>query len=183
MSVAIIAGLFGLFGTIIGAGLTTLTAKQTADRSERRAREEARRQEFRSVVIGFASTLLEQRRAAASYYNKLGSNSDVRAAAGGEAYRTRVAVQSAYYELLLTTDDPETINFASLCMEAVTKIREGESQETVDDNHQKTQFYLGNMIAAARKAQPGAFEGFGGPGRIAGDQGQVPVEEARTPTF
>src|ERR1022692_1418501 len=141
MSVAIIAGLFGLFGTIIGAGLTTWTAKQTADRSERRAREETRRQEFRSVVTRFASTLLDHRRAAANYYNNRNSNSEIRAAVGEEAYRTRAATLSAYYELLLSTDDSETIHFASLCMEAVSKIDKDASQEVVDDSHQKAQSY------------------------------------------
>ena len=116
--------------------------------------------------------LLEHRRAAANYYNNRGSNPDVRAAAGEEAYRTRVAAQSAYYELLLTTDDPETIRLASTCMEAVSKIQEGENQETVDDNHQKTQFYVRDMIAAARKAQPGwTLEWDGGSVGVTDDQG------------
>lgn len=120
------------------------------------------------------------RRAAANFYNNRRSSSDIRAAIGEKAYRTRVAAQSAYYELLLTTDDPETIHIASLCMGAVTKIDESEGQETIDDNHQKSQLYLGDMIAAARKVQSGAFEGLG---RIADDQGLAPVKEARNLTF
>jgi hypothetical protein len=155
MIVAIIAGLFGLFRTIIGAGLTTWTAKQTADRSESRAREEARRQEFRSVVVRFSSILLDHRRAVANYYNNRESDSNIRAVIGEEAYRTRAATLSVYHELLLSTDDPETIRLASLCLEAVSEIRKDASQETVDDNHQKIQSYLGDMIAAARNAQPG----------------------------
>jgi len=155
MGVAIIAGLFGLFGTIVGAGLTTWTANRTTDRSERRTREETRRLEFRSVVVRFASTLLDHRRAAANYYNNRGSKADIKAAAGEESYRTRAATMSAYYEVLLSTDDPETIRLATLCLEAVSRIRDPEGETTVDDNHQKALLYLGEMIAAARKAQPG----------------------------
>ena len=154
----------GLIGTIIGAGLTTWTAKQTADRSEMRARDETRRQEFRSAVVRFASILLDARRAAANYYNNRESDSNIRAAIGEEAHRTRAATLSAYHELLLSTDDPETIRLASLCLESVNKIRKEASQETVGDNYEKTLSYLGDMIAAARKTQPGwALEGSGGP--------------------
>jgi gas vesicle protein len=65
--VAGLLGLLGLLGTVIGGVLTTWTARQTADRSERRAREELRRQEYRSSVIQFATALLAYRRAEIDY--------------------------------------------------------------------------------------------------------------------
>lgn len=41
MTTALVGGLLGLFGTALGAALTTWTARQTGHRSERMAREEA----------------------------------------------------------------------------------------------------------------------------------------------
>ena len=111
---------------------------------------------------GMWVTLLEHRRAAANYHiHSRRSSPDIRVAAGEEAFRARVAAQSAYYELSLTTDDPKTIQFASLCIEAVGNIDKSKSKEIVDDNHEKTRLYLADMIAAAREAQPGALERLG----------------------
>ncbi len=61
VTVALTAGLLGLFGTVIGAALTTWTTRQTAARSERRAWVEGRRQEYRSAVTEFAGALLSYR--------------------------------------------------------------------------------------------------------------------------
>jgi len=155
MAVAIIAGLFGLFGTIIGATLATWTARQTADRSERRAWVEARRQEYRSVVIRFASAVLDYRRAAAHYYNARRDEWRDRTSAGDEAYRSRSAASAVYYQLRLSTNDAETVRLAESCLDAAYKIQEADSQATADDSYEQTLRYLDDMISAARKAQPG----------------------------
>ena len=155
MAIAIIAGLFGLFGTIIGATLTTWTARQTADRSERRAWEEARRQEYRSVVVRFATAILDYRRAAASYHTARRDKWRDRTRAGGEAYRSRVAAVAIYYELRLSTNDAETVRLAKSCLDTAHKVQEAESQAAADDSYEQTVRYLDDMISAARKAQPG----------------------------
>lgn len=68
MATALVARLLGLFGTFLGAALTTYTTRETSNRSERRAREEARHQEFRSAVIRFATNLLAYRLAEMDYW-------------------------------------------------------------------------------------------------------------------
>lgn len=61
MATALVAGLLGLFGTVVGSVLTTWTAQQAADRSDRRGREQLLRQEYRSAVSRFAAALLAYR--------------------------------------------------------------------------------------------------------------------------
>jgi len=95
MATVLIGGLLGLLGTLLGAGLTTWTARQTAGRSERHARQEVRRQEFRAAVTRFATTMLTYRVAEMDrWHARHGGWKDEKTAAT-DVYRTRTAIWDA----------------------------------------------------------------------------------------
>src|SRR5580658_3102489 len=104
MPAALIGGLLGLLGAFVGAVLTTWTARQTADRSERLIREEARRQEYRSAVIRFATELMTYRLAEIDLWFALHDETKDETAAAGKAYSARAVIWNAFYELELSTD-------------------------------------------------------------------------------
>jgi hypothetical protein len=103
MTTELVGGLLGLFGTALGEGLTTLTSRRKADRSERLAREEARRQEYRSAVIRFATSFLVYRLAEIDYWYSRHGGSEDQGAAEKEVYCTRVTTWNPFYELELST--------------------------------------------------------------------------------
>ena len=102
MSTALVAGLLGLFGTALGAGLTTWTTRQTAARSEQRAWLESWRQEFRSAVTQFASALLAYRLAVADHWLARHQGDKDAAATSAESYRQRATVLDGLYVLELS---------------------------------------------------------------------------------
>jgi gas vesicle protein len=105
-----VAVLLGLFGTVVGAVLTTWTAHQTADRSARHTREELRRQEYRSAVVQFASALGIYRTAEMDRWHAQHGGFRDEASAAADVYRARTAVWNAFYELELSADNRELVH-------------------------------------------------------------------------
>jgi hypothetical protein len=132
VATALVAGLLGLFGTFLGAALTTYTTRETSNRSERRAREEARRQEFRSAVIRFATNLLAYRLAEMDYWFAIHDGLKDRATTGEEVYRTRAVTWNAFYELEFSTDDQEVMRLARRGINSAHSIGEADSRDAMD---------------------------------------------------
>lgn len=154
MVTVLIAGLLGLLGTLLGAGLTTWTARQTAERSERHALQEARRQEFRAAVTRFATTLLSYRVAEIDrWHARHGGWKDEKTAAA-EVYRTRTAIWDAYYQLELSTDSRELITVARRALDRAYSIRKPDSQQEMDRRADQVREDLAQMISLARTAEP-----------------------------
>lgn len=155
MTTALVGGLLGLFGTALGAGLTTLTVRQTAHRSERMAREEARRQEYRAAVIRFATALLAYRLAEIDHwYSRHGGSQDQAADVEREVYRTRATTWNAFYELELSTSH-EVTDLARRAIDSAHAIRTEGSEDEMGRYASQARDDLAAMIALARAAQPG----------------------------
>ena len=157
MTTALVGGLLGLFGTALGAALTTWTTRQTADRSERRAREEARRQEYRSAVIRFATALLAYRLAQMdAWHAHRGGSKEQEAVA--EVYRTRATTWNALYELELSTGR-EIIDRARSAIRTAQSIEEQGTEKEMSHYSFQTRTELEEMVDAARAEQPGTIPG------------------------
>lgn len=157
MGTVLVAGLLGLFGTIVGAAVTTWTTRVTAHRAERQARDEARRQEFRSAVIRFAVALLAYRLAEMDRWFSLHGGLKDRTAAAEEAYRTRAVAWNAFYELDFSTDEAEITRLARCGIDSAHNISKANTRDEMDYQAHQTRINLATMIAAARTAQPGAL--------------------------
>lgn len=155
MATALLAGLLGLFGTALGAALTTWTARSTADRSERTTREERRREEYRSAVIQFATALLAYRLAEIDHWSARHGGPDDEKSAAAEAYRARAAAWNAFYELDFSTERRDLIRLARDALESAFAIGKADTQRKMTRRSYQTRKDLAALIAAARAAQPG----------------------------
>ena len=159
MATALAAGLLGLFGTVVGAVLTTWTARQTTDRSDRRAREERRRQEYRSAVIRFAAALGAYRVAEMDLWHALRGGRKDKATAAAEVYSARTATWNAFYELELSTDNRDLIQQARRALDSASSIwrpdSEPDAQQEMDRRANQVNEDLAEMITTARISQPG----------------------------
>jgi len=153
---ALIAGLLGILGTFVGALLTTWTTRQTADPSERRIREEARRQEYRSAVIRFATALMAYRLAETDRWFALHDNTKDKTAASEKAYGARAVIWNAFYELELSTG-AEIARLAQHGIDTASSIHRADSREIMDRISYQTRLHLAELIEAAREAQPGSL--------------------------
>lgn len=156
MATALVAGLIGLVGTLVGGGLTTWTTHLTADRSHQRAREEIQRQEFRSAVIRFATALGAYRTAEMDRWHARHGGWRDEQSASADVYRTRTAVYDALYELDLSTDDRDVVQQAQRAIDRAGSIQEPDpdSKEEMDRRADQVREDLAELIAIARTGKP-----------------------------
>ena len=150
MTTALIAGLLGLAGTVVGGALATLTARQTADRSHQRAREELQRQEYRSAVIRFATALGAYRTAEMDRWHARHGGWRDEPSASADVYLTRTAVWAAFYELDLSTDNRDLVRQARRAMDQAASIQHPDSQEAMDRRAVQVHKEIAHLIAIAR---------------------------------
>ena len=155
MGTALIAGLLGVFGTVVGGVLTTWTARQTADRSARRAHEELRRQEYRTAVIRFAAAMGAYRVAEMDRWHALHGGFRDEASASADVYRTRTVMWDAFYELELSTDNDDLSQQAQRAIERASSIWQADSQVEMDERANQVRADLTEIITAARLIEPG----------------------------
>lgn len=150
MTTALIAGLLGLVGTVVGAALSTWTARQTADRSNRHAREEQQRQEYRSAVVRFATAINANRTAEMDRWHAGHGGWRDEASASADVYSTRTAVWDAFYELDLSTDNSNLVQLAQRVITSLYSIQGPDSQAEMDRRAGQVNGDLARFIATAR---------------------------------
>ena len=149
------AGLLGVFGTVVGGVLATWTARQTADRSARRAHEELRRQEYRSAVIRFASAMGTYRVAEMDLWHAHHGGFRDEASAAADVYRTRTALWDAFYELELSTDNRALSQQAQRAIERASSIWQSDSKVEMDQRADQVRSDLAEVVTTARLSEPG----------------------------
>jgi len=153
VSTALITGLIGLFGAVLGTALTTWTTRQTAARSDRRAWLETQRQEFLSAVTRFASALLAYRLAEADFWRAHhGGKAD--AITGPEVYRLRAAVLEGLYALELSSDNDQLKKLARRALDMAYNIREAGTSDEMGRRTHEVREALEKVVDAARDADP-----------------------------
>lgn len=154
MATALLAGLLGLFGIVLGSILTTWTASQTVARSHHYSLMESRRKEYRSAVIRFTSALLAWRVAEMDrWFARHGGAMDEEKARR-ESHRMRAAMWNSYYELELSSGNSELLLLARATVEMVYSIRKAVTVDEMNDCSQHAREHLIEVIAAARLAEP-----------------------------
>jgi hypothetical protein len=155
VATGLIAGLLGIFGTVVGGVLATWNARHTADRTAWRAREELRRQEFRSAIVQFAAALLVYRTAEMDRWHARHGGFRDEPSAAADVYRARTAVWNALYVLKLSTDDRELCQEARRAIEQAESIKYPDSQAEMDLRADQVQDDLDKVITMAQLAKPG----------------------------
>jgi hypothetical protein len=154
MGTALVAGLFSLGGTALGAVLAIWTARQTAARSERSARAEVLRQEYRSALVRFSAATLAYREAEVNrWHARRGGFKDEKEATE-EVYRTRSSAWQTLYELDFSTDDEEVVRLARCAVERAYGIRELQSRTDMNHAADDVRVDLERLIAYARTVKP-----------------------------
>jgi hypothetical protein len=156
MSTALVAGLLGLFGTVLGAVLTTWTTRQTAARSDRRAWMEVRRQEYRSAIIRFVTSLLTYRASEIDRWHARHGGWKDEATATLEVNQMRSAMWDAFYELELSSDNRELNKLARDVADKASSIPLADTEEEMGRRARQVREDLAEVIAAARVGVPGS---------------------------
>jgi hypothetical protein len=155
MLTVLVGGLLGLFGTILGAGLTTWTTRQTAERLDRLARLEVRRQEYRAGVSRFVTALLDYRISEMDRWHARHSGWKDEKTAAVDVYRTRAACWNALFQLRLSTDSEDLVRLARQGIDRTYSIRESESAHEMNERADEVREDLASVIAVARRDEPG----------------------------
>jgi hypothetical protein len=134
--------------------LTTWTARHTADRSAQHAREELRRQEYRSAVVQFATALRVYRAAEMDRWHAQHGGFRDEASAAADVYRARAAAWSALDELELSTDELDLCQVARGALDRAGSIKSADSQAELDDRGDQVHSELAHVIALARLSEP-----------------------------
>jgi hypothetical protein len=153
VTTVLIAGLLGIVGTVVGGALSTWTARLTADRSHRRAREEQQRQEYRSAVVSFATAVGAYRTAEMDRWHARHGGWRDESSASADVYRTRTAVWNAFYELDLSTDNRVLVQLARHAMQRAYTIQDPDSQAEMDRRADQVHEDIGRLIATARTGE------------------------------
>ena len=150
---ALIAGVLGLLGTVVGAVLGAWTARQAADRTARYSREETRRKEYRSAVVRFADQMIKYRLAEVKLWHALASGEDTEEAID-ERNRSRSDTWNAFYELQLSTSRGLS-GLAERAMTSATSISRQKTREAMDEYQTKLRNEVGELISSARQELSG----------------------------
>jgi hypothetical protein len=150
MGTALVAGLLGLFGTIVGGILTTWTARQTSDRTDHRAREEIRRNEHRSAVMRFVTAALAYRKAEMDRWYLLKGKIKGGGPESEEVYRTRNEMWYAFYELEMSANNPELILLARRAIDTAYSIHDTDSEVEMNGRADQIRGALSEIVTAAR---------------------------------
>jgi hypothetical protein len=151
MTTALVAGVFGLLGTVLGSVIAIRAARENADRVDRRAREVIVRGEYRSSVVSFASAVLEYQLAEMDrWHARRGGRTDPNRAAE-TVYSKRTAAWHALFELELSTDDPELGWFARRIVDKTRSIEVPEEQDEMDQRALEVREEVAAMIGHARE--------------------------------
>jgi hypothetical protein len=157
MSTALIVGLFGLIGAVVGTALTTWTTRQTAARSAHQSWQETRRQEFRSAVTQFASALLAYRLAEADHWSARHRPGRTDGTAGQLAYRLRGAALDRLYVLELASDNHELRRLARDAVDKAYHIREADDQAEMGRRVHDVRDAIEHVINAAHAIEDREF--------------------------
>jgi len=158
VSTALVGGLFGLIGTVLGTVLTTWTARQTAAWSAHHSWLETRRQEFRSAVTQFASALLAYRLAEADRWWARHHGGRADETTEQEANRRSAAALDGLYVLELSSDDHQLRKLARDAVDIAYHIRDADTDDEMGRRVHDVRNALEKVIAAAHAAEDRAFK-------------------------
>jgi hypothetical protein len=154
MGTVLVAGLFSLGGTALGAVLAICTARQTAVRSEHSARAEVLRQDYRTALVRFSAATLAYREAEIDRWHAQRGGFKDEKEAREEVYRARRGAWQALYELDLSTDDEEVVRLARCAVERAYAMRQLESRTDLNLAADNVRVDLERMFAHARTVRP-----------------------------
>jgi hypothetical protein len=155
MGIVLVAGLFSLGGTVLGGALTIFAARQAAHRSERSARTEGTRQEYRSALVKFAAATLAYRESEIDrWHARRGGYKDEKQATE-EVYRTRRNAWQAFYELDFATDDETVVALARCALDRAYGMRQVASRPELNLAAEEVRADIERLIAHARNVEAG----------------------------
>ncbi len=153
MVTAIAAGVLGLVGTALGTVLSMWVSDRSSARSERVARDNVVRHEFREAVVRFAAAVIAYRLAEVDrWHSQRGGWKDEKLAAE-EVYRNRSAAWEALYILDLASDGAQFVELGRSALQRVYGIRVQDSKAGVNLVADSVMSDLEEFISYARQSK------------------------------
>jgi uncharacterized small protein (DUF1192 family) len=150
MTAALVAGAFGLLGTVLGFVITIRAARENADRADKRAHAALIRDEFRLAVVEFASAALTSLTAEMDrWHADRGGGRDPRQAAEA-VYGARTAAVHAQNVLELSTYDVELIRRAGDVVDKAAAIHRLKTKKEMDELAREVREEVATLVRLAR---------------------------------
>lgn len=121
---AVLTGLIGVAGALLGSFTTYLFQSRAAERSQAFERDERRRREQADAIAGFAAAVTELKRGLVTYrfHSQRDPDGEETQEAHIECDRLGAATEIARFRVQLVCGDPELVNLADAAFEAATAL-------------------------------------------------------------
>jgi hypothetical protein len=150
MTTAVVAGILGVVGTLLGSVTAFWGARVSAERADRRALGLVARGEYRSAVVQFASAALAYQQAAMDrWLSRRGSGTPPEEAAQ-VVHRMRTAAWHALFELELSTEDQDLARAGQTIVERIRSIEEPEEEMQMSQRAIEVRQELAEFVRKAR---------------------------------
>ncbi|MEW9530400.1 hypothetical protein [Microbispora sp. NPDC049125] len=150
---AVLSGLIGVLGTLLGSVVTYYFQRQSAERTERIARTERLRQERLAAYSEFAGAATDLRRAAYDRWHRYEEDPQGGEfnAARDEYYRLYAVARNAQLRLRLLTGDRDLVESAHMAVERATEIVKADTEEDRASRGEIARHALDAFVSAAAR--------------------------------
>jgi hypothetical protein len=153
---AVLTGLIGVAGAVLGSFTTYLFQNRAAKRSQAFERDERRRQEQLYAIADFAAAVTELKRGLVTLRFRFQQEP------GGEEYRAAyvesdrlgAAMESARFRVQLVCGDPELVNLADVAVEAAAALTSPPSRKEMRAAEDQFEAAVKAFIATAASRLP-----------------------------
>ena len=148
---ALLTGVIGVTGTLLGSAITYLFQSRAAERAEAFAREERLRQEHLSACASFAAALTELKRGLVTlwFYARRGENGAEYLATRIECDRLGASAEAARFRVQLVSGEPGLMSLADLAFTAIGAIHTATDRSELHERENRLEAAVKEFIQAA----------------------------------
>lgn len=148
---ALLTGVIGVTGTLLGSAITYLFQSRAAKRAEAFAREERLRQEHLSACTSFAAALTELKRGLVTlwFYARRGEDGAEYLATRIECDRLGASAEAARFRVQLVSGEPGLMSLADSAFTAIGAIHTAADRSELHERENRLEATVKEFIQAA----------------------------------
>jgi len=160
---AVLTGLIGVAGVLLGSFMTYLFQSRAAERSQAFERDERRRREQADAIAGFAAAVTELKRGLVTYrfHSQRDPGGEETREAHIECDRLGAAAEIARFRVQLVCRDPELVSLADAAFEAAAALTSPPSRKELRAAEDQFEAAVKAFIETAARRLPAASAGPG----------------------